>query len=146
MTQFDYSLSEQRWTATVMATFLPLQDRYSKLTSQGATWNGGKSRFQSVSSPRLKRETPLSQPSAASQRAATLITRQKQETLERDHCTSSRAVETPRSKLKNTAGKNNHCWAGFSRRYAGITLRLGHNRFIHYAYSMTCLWLSRELQ
>ncbi|XP_029020713.1 microtubule-associated tumor suppressor 1 homolog A isoform X2 [Betta splendens] len=81
---------------------ISLIEESGKSTSQEASWNEGKSRFRRGSSPTPKRETPLSQSLAASHRPASLSTRQKQGTLGRDNCATSRAI--PQSKLKNTTG------------------------------------------
>lgn len=92
--------------------FLPSQAESSNPT-EGPLQNESKSRFRVAQSPRQKRETLLSQPLAASHKPATLSARQRQGILGRDECRISRAVGTPQTKPKNTAGRNHHCWMVF---------------------------------
>ncbi|XP_044060170.1 microtubule-associated tumor suppressor 1 homolog A isoform X2 [Siniperca chuatsi] len=75
-----------------------------KLTTAGASWDESKSRFRARPSLRRTRGAPLSQPLTASPRPATLSTRQRQGTLGRDECRTSKAVGTPQSKQKSSTG------------------------------------------
>ncbi|KAM9356774.1 microtubule-associated tumor suppressor 1 homolog A [Symphorus nematophorus] len=84
----------------------------SKSTTAGTSWVESKSRFRGRPSPGRARGAPLSQAPAASPRLATLSTRQRQGTLGRDECRTSKAARTPQSKQRNSTGGQRTLAAG----------------------------------
>lgn len=86
----------------------------SKSSAAGAALDESKSRSGGRPSPRRTRGAPLSQAPAASPRPATLSTRQRPGTLERDGCRTSKAVGTLQSKQKSSAGNHRAQTAGES--------------------------------
>lgn len=84
---------------------LSLQAESSKLTTAGTSLDESKSGFRVRPSPRRTRGAPPSQAPAASPRPATLSTRQRQGTLGRDECRTSKAGGTPQSKQKSGTSK-----------------------------------------
>ncbi|XP_073343098.1 microtubule-associated tumor suppressor 1 homolog A [Pagrus major] len=83
---------------------LSLVAESSKSTTAGGSWDESKSRFQGWPSPRRTRGATLSQAPATSPRSATLSTRQRQGTLGRDECRTSKAVGTPQTKQRSSTG------------------------------------------
>ncbi|XP_074529890.1 microtubule-associated tumor suppressor 1 homolog A [Halichoeres trimaculatus] len=71
--------------------------------STGASLNDGKSRFRGGAepSPRLARRTPLLQPPASSPRPATQSARQRQATVGRDDCKTSKGAEMAQLKQRS---------------------------------------------
>ncbi|XP_034545274.1 microtubule-associated tumor suppressor 1 homolog A isoform X2 [Notolabrus celidotus] len=72
--------------------------------STGAPLNDSKSRFREGPSPRQVRRAPLFQPPAANPRQATLSVRQRQGTVGRDECKTSKGAETVLQKQKSNTG------------------------------------------
>lgn len=82
--------------------FLKLQAASSK--SAKSKWDESKTKHQDQPSPRQVRESPLSQTSAARPRAVTLPPRERQPTLGKDECRTSKPATAPPSQ-QNASSK-----------------------------------------
>ncbi|KAG7223545.1 hypothetical protein INR49_028438 [Caranx melampygus] len=76
----------------------------SRSTVAGSSCDESKSSFRGRPSPRRARAALLSQPPADNPRPATLSARQRQGTVGRDECRTSRAVGTPQAKQRSITG------------------------------------------
>ncbi|XP_042349087.1 microtubule-associated tumor suppressor 1 homolog A [Plectropomus leopardus] len=83
---------------------LSLVAESSKSPSAGASWDESKSRFRGRPYPKQTRAPATSQPPSDSPRPATLSARQRQGTLGRDECRTSKAVGTPQCKQRSSTG------------------------------------------